>query len=371
MNDLHEFEHKLKPLHSVSLSREERDEMKENIRLFMAANPARTSPFEKFFLGFRAPQDAFFMRPVLASLLIIFIIGTGTSYTAADALPGDFLYPIKIHVNENIEKALAFTEEARANQNAALAIRRIEEAESLASEGRLTPEVRAEIEDRFNEHAEQFEIRAALLAAKEGGVEAASDAQSNLEASLKAHAEVLADLVLAAQYDEEEELSPIVQTVTDRVRSVETARTETERTISKRVGDDIRVAATAKKRSVERELLSTHSRKSAPEPVDNSAAMMMSTTIEETVDAKLPADPVTEAFEEGSARLEEGQYGEAFRMFQGAIRTIHQEKLDSDARKRLKLDLRAQTPKQEEPDGKSNNKDGEEDDRDNEEEKGF
>lgn len=337
-NDMNDLEHKLKPLHGVSLSIAEREEMKENIRLFMAEHPVQVPFFERLFSGVRVPQNTFFMHPALAGLMIVFVAGGGTSYAAADALPGDLLYPFKIHVNEGIAQALAISQEAKANQNAELAVRRLEEAETLASEGRLNSEVRADIEARFEEHAEQFEGKAAALIEKDEKIESIADAQSNLEASLRAHAAILADLSLAMP-EAHTELSEIARTVTDRVRSVETARVATEHVISVKVGEGIRTAATAKKRAVERELGTARTRSPKPElpsATSDTAVMMMTVSAKS---ASTTPDPVTEAFEEGSARLEEGQYGEAFRTLQGASRAIRQEKLEFDAHEKFKLDV--------------------------------
>ena len=61
----------------------------------------------------------------IASLFILIFVGASTSYAAEMALPGDILYPVKAVVNENVVSALAFSEEAKANRSATLALRRL------------------------------------------------------------------------------------------------------------------------------------------------------------------------------------------------------------------------------------------------------
>lgn len=336
-NNMNEFEHKLAQLRDISLSEEERQEMRRHIRAFMTEHPVQRPFLERLFNGIGAPRSNSFMRPALAGFLIVSVLGGGASFTAADALPGDLLYPFKIHVNENIQQVLAITTKAKADQSAVLAVRRIEEAEALASEGRLTPEVRADIETRFNEHVARFEARAMALAEKDANIEGVADVQSDLEASLRAHATILSDLSIALP-EGRLELSRIASAVSDRVRSVQSARVSIEETISVKVGEGIRTAATAKQRAVERELQSARPRVAAqPEVQADSAVMMMSVTAAKIVSTT--TDPVVDAFEKGSERLEEGQYGEAFRTLQAAVRAIKQEKLELDTRVRLKLEL--------------------------------
>ncbi len=342
-NDMNDFEQKLGSLQGVSLSHEEKEEMRQNIRAFIAEHPVRASFFARYFSSRNANTTPAFMRPALAGLMIVFVVGSGTSLVAADALPGDFLYPYKIHVTENVEKALALSAEAKINQSAALAVRRIEEAENLAAQGRLTAEAKAEIEARFNMHVEQFSVKTAAVHDDEDEVEVIADAQSDLEASLRAHAAVLSDLSLAVA-DADGHVSEIARFVSDRVRSVEMARVATEERISGKVGEGIRTAVAAKRRAVEREL--SGNRTPAPEaaPAADSAVMMMSAKAVMSAPAPTTtADTVEEALHEGAARIDEGQYGEAFKTLQGAVRAIKQEKLELDVRERLNLDVHVDT----------------------------
>jgi len=272
-----------------------------------------------------------YLRPALASFLIV-TFGLGTSFAAADALPGDLLYPVKTSVNERITAALAVTDQQKATVSAKFVVRRLEEAETLASQGRLSRDVQAQIEMNFDQHAQDFETHTAALAREEGREEDAADAQSDLETSLKVHAAILADLSEAVP-ETGTQASAIAQKVDERARDVEASRVALEKTIARKVGDDIRVAAAARQRIAEKEISRIQPRPSVAAKAMSLSAIVAdesATTTEEDQDAE------TE-LQQGSERFDAGQYGEAFTKFQGAIRAAQRARLDSDVRGRLNI----------------------------------
>ena len=127
------------------------------------------------------------------ALVVILLLGGGTTFVAQNALPGDALYSVKVGVNENIGGMFAFSSESQANLAAKLANRRLDEAEKLANEGRLNAEARAEIVARFEKHSADFATRITELRDKQEG-EAAGRISADFEAALSAHAMVLAKL---------------------------------------------------------------------------------------------------------------------------------------------------------------------------------
>ena len=346
MNNEDNFEYTFDRARRVSLTREEREEMKRDIRLFMAEHPVKPAFLPRLFVPlFNSNSFISYTRPVLAGVLIVFLVSGSASYAAADALPGDFLYAIKTRVNEPIQGALAVSEEAKADWSTTLAARRLEEAGALALEGRLSAEARTEIETRFEEHAEQFEASVSSLEQEESGIEAAADAQSHLEVSLKAHVDVLAELSRVAS-EVESELDPIIKKVRSRVAAVESARVATERVIAAKVGKEIEAAAVAKKRVAEREVERDVKRESkqktirarAPESKSEAVMTLTASAPVEQDRADEEEGGAAEALRDGSEKLEKGKHGEAFAAFQKALRTVEKKKLDFDVRKRLKIE---------------------------------
>jgi hypothetical protein len=105
-------------------------------------------------------------KKTLAGALIVSMVLSGTTSLvfAHNALPGDTLYPVKIHVNENLESALTLGLKNKAEVEAKLAVRRLEEAKELALQNRLSEEEKQVIEDRFQTHSQKLETHLKALA---------------------------------------------------------------------------------------------------------------------------------------------------------------------------------------------------------------
>jgi len=127
-----------------------------------------------------------------AMVLLVVFVGAGTAAAAQGSLPGDFLYPVKVSINESIEVALATTPVARAEVSAKVALRRVEEAEALAAKGTLTPETGEALAANFEEHAQDAHESAQEVEAEDPA--AATELRTNLDSSLSAHGAILATL---------------------------------------------------------------------------------------------------------------------------------------------------------------------------------
>ena len=123
---------KFKSATRVHLSQREYDRGRAFLLEYMRHNPAR-QPAPS--LRVRAPwwaMPVLHPMPILAGILLV-VLSSSTAAAAADSLPGDILYPVKIHVNEPLQGALAVSPRARAAWNIELAERRIHESSSVAS----------------------------------------------------------------------------------------------------------------------------------------------------------------------------------------------------------------------------------------------
>lgn len=131
---------------------------------------------------------------VLAGAFAVVLVfgGVGTTAAAQGALPGDFLYPVKVSVNEAVEVAFATTPKARAEVSAKQALRRVEEAEALAARGELDPQVGAELAADFESHADTAQKSAEAVAVEDPA--AAESLRTKLSSSLAVHGAILATL---------------------------------------------------------------------------------------------------------------------------------------------------------------------------------
>lgn len=184
----------------IRLTMQEKATLRARLSERMALNPAsplRATPYHFFMLHSVALQ-----RTVSAFAVFVFLIGSGggTSYAAQAALPGELLYAVKIHVNEFVEAALATSPVAKAEVQAVLAERRVEEAQTLASRGMLTEVAATELQVRFDEHAEAAQSLTEALAAIDPG--AAAQIGTQFSSSLAANDAVLVSLGEQSQNEE-------------------------------------------------------------------------------------------------------------------------------------------------------------------------
>lgn len=154
-------------------------------RLF-GAPAASPAPSPYFFLSFQ------FYKVGMAALVLVVFVGGGTAAAAEGALPGDALYPVKIYVNEAVTLSLATTPAAKAEAHAALAERRITEAQSLAAEGRLDEETTESLALGVETHVAAAEAEADLAEGAKAG--AGREVKAKLAAVLDTNARVLARL---------------------------------------------------------------------------------------------------------------------------------------------------------------------------------
>ncbi len=93
---------------------------------------------------------------VVASALILMLLGGSVAFAAETTLPGDTLYPLKIEVTEPIRDSIAFTASAKAYMEQLKIERRLHEAARLAAEGRLTEKLNEEIQDKIKQSAKKL-----------------------------------------------------------------------------------------------------------------------------------------------------------------------------------------------------------------------
>ena len=106
-------------------------------------------------VGFSTKHMSSF-QTVGVALVLVLMLGSGTSYAAEGALPGDILYPIKKVVNEGVRGALAVSPQAQVAWQTERASRRLAEAEKLVQNNNLTQDKIAVIEQDLSDAAEHI-----------------------------------------------------------------------------------------------------------------------------------------------------------------------------------------------------------------------
>ena len=171
----------------VSLSVEEKAEGLAKLQEFMKTAPivsprAIPSPFS--FSTFNIFQKKYGM--VFAVFAIMLIAGGSTVFAAKGALPGDILYPVKIHFNEKIESFAALNTKDAAQVAVLHAENRLKEIETLKADGKLNDDNQKEAETHFQENSNDVAQNVEELKVQ-GDATSAASLESDFEGILTTH----------------------------------------------------------------------------------------------------------------------------------------------------------------------------------------
>ena len=193
--------------HSIRLRRSERAAMQAAVHTFMVSHPFQANPtaaaksagVHSYFFPLRT-------MPIVAIIAaLVLSAGGGAALAAEAALPGDFLYPLKVHVNEEVMAKFNLSAEAKAAFETDLAERRLTEAQRLTAMGRINTAIRDELFTSFREHL----VESTTVAETVTDVNASAQLKANIHTMLTAHAAALQEVsasvnngALSAQIDE-------------------------------------------------------------------------------------------------------------------------------------------------------------------------
>lgn len=136
------------------------------------------------------PHMSILRYRVLSSLTVIVVLLGTTGAYAQMSLPGELLYPIKIHVNEKVEYLTALTPKAQALVEATFAGRRLEEASALLYSDKLTPSKSTELAAQFSAHTENLVGHLSELR-KRGDDKGANEINTLFVSSIESHQNIL------------------------------------------------------------------------------------------------------------------------------------------------------------------------------------
>jgi hypothetical protein len=180
---------------TIKLSTGEKQNMRVNLYNYLEQNPIGTFavPASKAFTP--VPSMYFFFSPrymVPIALLLVVGLSGGTAFAAQGAMPGDALYAVKINVNEPVAVALATNSAAKAQVNASIATTRLEEAETLAANGKLDAAATAQLASNFTAHAKAAETNTTDVESNDPG--AAAQLGTDFNSTLAAHSAILSQI---------------------------------------------------------------------------------------------------------------------------------------------------------------------------------
>jgi len=154
--------------------------------------------------------SSFSMRLAGTALVIFMMAGSGLALAAEGSLPGDKLYPIKIHFSESVKSALVFGNEAEANWNEMRVEKRLNEIKKLRTEKKLTVESAAIAEATFVSQSKELADSINALQ-EDGNHEAAREVVEKILPELKNFEGVETEVAINTEV--ETEISPEVSTL--------------------------------------------------------------------------------------------------------------------------------------------------------------
>lgn len=165
--------------------------------------------------------------PVVTLAVIAALALGGTAVAAETSLPGQVLYPVKVHVDENVEGAFALTDMARADWDLSLLGQRISEAQQLAQDGDLSAQAQTDISSNFNVHLSDVDSLIAKLQAGGDASDAAAIAV-RLQTVLAVRQELLASTSEQMASGSQEALFPIAVQLQDAVSAAAALSSSTQ-----------------------------------------------------------------------------------------------------------------------------------------------
>ncbi|HUQ30407.1 MAG TPA: DUF5667 domain-containing protein [Candidatus Paceibacterota bacterium] len=162
---------------------------------------------------------------VFAALLIAALMGGGTSFAAENALPGDTLYPVKVHVNESVREALALSHEGKAHVEGDLAARRLDEIQQLLASGKLSSTTAAVLTTALEKHIAKADAESDSVAKDDPA--ASAELNASLKARLAAHKDIV-DVFLSASSTLPHSMNGILASLTAKLSATTTAKVNAE-----------------------------------------------------------------------------------------------------------------------------------------------
>lgn len=176
------------------LSVEEKATMKSTLLQHIATYPISENLFQD--RGIPSPFSIRnFRNKKTLSVFIIggLFLGGSMSFAAENTVPGDILYPVKVHFNEPVRGAIARTSKAKAEWGVRLVERRLEEVEKLAVKTDAHQEAKDTARANLGKYTERVKKHIAKFE-EDKDSEGALLTAENLSSVIRKHERIIAGL---------------------------------------------------------------------------------------------------------------------------------------------------------------------------------
>ncbi len=344
----------IQSIKKVSLSMEEKSALKNQILLKM--DQPIPSPYQDSFSIIQRTRIIFgFFRPAYGvALLLVFILGGGVSFAAEGALPGNFLYPIKVEINEKVAGIFTIGNLKKAERESELIDKRLQEVKILASQGELSDEKIKIVEDQISTHAKNSKNHIVALE-DEKNFEGALQVQAKLESSLTVNEKII------TQAGKNKNINVIVLQVKEELSKVSNKKASIEQIIEKEPGFGIANVSELKLKNARLALLEaidfvkkeSVNFENSQEKV-SSDAQTMSFKAESEIPVLSPDEKILKLIEvkiaTGEIYLRDGEHEKAIKLFEEAYLLAREILLFPEEIKQQeqpKINLQIEEPKKE------------------------
>lgn len=338
MNVENKFNQILKEARKEKLLKNEKEAIRLNLIKFIKNNQAKEFSttnnqhwYASFTSLFNGPPTIRYASFTLASLLIVLFFGTGISFAAQKSLPGNLFYPIKTNVNEKVLSWYAKTDESKAELNIQLAKTRLEEVEKVSLKGKLSDHAKAQAESSFNKNIDNAKKYIKHIDEK-NNIDVSADLNSSLEGTLNAHAKII-DGLSNDNKDEDnnnKRKKAFSKEVHSKLDGIKRERKKSETKILEKSASELELVA--KNKLIE----AVNIIKEVVVFIDDKKQHISENNY---LSAKENISTANDLIEQGHAKFESGNYGEAFTIFQKSIRVANEAKIYVKANVNLEIDL--------------------------------
>lgn len=259
-----------------------------------------------------------FVTTVMPIVLILaLLLGGGTSALAERALPGDILYPVKVDLNEKVADLFAVTPKAQAQFDATIAQRRLQEAEQLAAQSRLSTSTQELLASNFQNFANKFQaqVNASSTTLSAQDIVAMN---SDFEAALTAHQRILAGIGGARPEAVAHAVAQLVSVVGNEQTDTQANLSSSEAHVKTESGADVKTAAQNKSSEAQNKI------NEVQDFINQKGAVLGAGAVTK---AQVRLHAADDEMASGTAQFDNGAYGDAFVSFQQAQNIAQESKI--------------------------------------------
>lgn len=316
----------------IRLSEDEKLNMKQRLIEEMHANPVRNARWGGLYNQSNKLTFIQLIRikymPIVAIIVLLLGAMGGTSALAERALPGDLLYPVKISVNERVLDLLAVSANAQAQTDGNIAMRRLQEAEQLATQSRLASTTLEQLTQNFEEHANRVQDRIKTFEARDA--QHALEVASDFNASLKAHQRILAAIAANQDATTTNRIADLLRVVKHEQGDTQNEENQSSNSVKKDTSPDMKTAVEGKMNAV------NHKIDEVASFITQKGSVLSAADLAQ---AQARLQDARDLVAQGKQKLNAGAYGEAFAIFQEASAKAQEAKLLVNAK--AEFDTRA------------------------------